>query len=29
LFARGPTPADVEESLRRGFACLDLVIEHD
>lgn len=27
LFARGPTPEDVESALRRGFACLDIVIE--
>ena len=27
LFARGPTPEDVEQALRRGFACLDIVID--
>ena len=27
LFARGPTPEDVEQALRQGFACLDIVIE--
>jgi hypothetical protein len=26
LFAAGPKPEDVEQSLRRGFACLDIVI---
>ena len=26
LFARGPTPADVEEALRKAHACLDIVI---
>ncbi|MDH3262038.1 MAG: ATP-grasp domain-containing protein [Acidimicrobiia bacterium] len=29
LFARGPTPEDVEEALREGFACLDIVIDSD
>ena len=29
LFARGPTPEDVERALRRGFACLDIVIDPD
>lgn len=27
LFARGPTPEDVERALRQGFACLDIVID--
>ncbi len=27
LFARSPTPEDVEQALRQGFACLDIVID--
>ncbi|MGZ5384902.1 MAG: ATP-grasp domain-containing protein [Acidimicrobiia bacterium] len=29
LFASGPTPEYVERALRRGFACLDIVIDAD
>jgi biotin carboxylase len=29
LFASGPTPENVERALRRGFACLDIVIDAD
>ena len=29
LFARGPTPVDVEEALRRGLAALEIVIDAD
>ncbi len=29
LFASGPTPEDVEHALRRGYACLDIVIDPD
>ena len=29
LFASGPTPEDVERALRRGFACLEIIIEDD
>ena len=29
LFARGPTPEDVEHALRKGFACLEIVVDAD
>jgi biotin carboxylase len=29
LFARAPTPEEVERALRQGFACLDVVIDAD